>query len=328
MTQKEKRNETPTEIDATTTYDNLYEKKEHGNLEYPVNVYQVDLGHSHTHSIRWHWHEEMEILVISNGSARVATDDEEHVLLPGQGFILNQNVMHSIHSIDNDPCVYYSLVFHPDLIFGHTNSSMRTNFLLPMQSFSILKTMLIDKENTWHKSMLDLLDKILSVNLTKSFGYELITKGYLCQFWASLLNRLPQADIPQAPNISLNEHRVKQAMLFIRLHHAEPLTLDDISESISVSKSECCRCFKRTIQMTPFEYLMKYRIFEASKQILNDRENHHSMADLALTVGFNSISYFNKLFKRYLNCTPTEYRERVAQTASIIETEPFAIPLF
>ena len=328
MTSKEKTDETLTDIDSTATYDNLYEKKEHGNLEYPVNVYQVDLGHSHTHSIRWHWHEEMEILVISNGSARVATDDEEHVLLPGQGFILNQNVMHSIHSIDNDPCVYYSLIFHPDLIFGHTNSSMRTNFLLPMQSFSILKTMLIDKENTWHKSMLDLLDKILSVNLTKSFGYELITKGYLCQFWASLLNRLPQADIPQAPNISLNEHRVKQAMLFIRLHHAEPLTLDDISESISVSKSECCRCFKRTIQMTPFEYLMKYRIFEASKQILNDRENHHSMADLALTVGFNSISYFNKLFKRYLNCTPTEYRERVAQTASIIETEPFAIPLF
>lgn len=201
--------------------------------------------------------------MISNGCARVATEDEEHVLLPGQGFILNQNVMHSIHSIDNDPCVYYSLVFHPDLIFGHTNSSMRTNFLLSMQSFSILKTMLIDKENTWHKSMLDLLDKILSVNLTKSFGYELIIKGYLCQFWASLLNRLPQADIPQAPNISLNEHRVK-------------------------------------LQMTPFEYLMKYRIFEASKQILNDRENHHSMADLALTVGFNSISYLSRFFSSLL----------------------------
>jgi len=320
--------ETSAQIDSATTYDNLYEKKEHGNLDYPVNVYHVDLGHTHTHSIRWHWHEEMEILVISNGCAKVATDDDEQVLLPGQGYILNQNVMHSIHSIENNPCTYYSLVFHPDFLFGHTNSSMRTNFLLPMQSFSILKTMLIEEQNAWHKNMLDLLDKILSVNLTKCFGYEIITKGYLCQFWAALLNRLPQAKIPQTPNVSLNEQRVKQAMLYIRLHHAEPLTLDDIADSISVSKSECCRCFKRTIQMTPFEYLMKYRIFEASKQILNDRDNQHSMADLALSVGFNSISYFNKLFKRYLNCTPTEYRERIAKTASIIEMEPFAIPLF
>ena len=320
--------ETSAQIDSATTYDNLYEKKEHGNLDYPVNVYHVDLGHTHTHSIRWHWHEEMEILVISNGCAKVATDDDEQVLLPGQGYILNQNVMHSIHSIENNPCTYYSLVFHPDFLFGHTNSSMRTNFLLPMQSFSILKTMLIEEQNAWHKNMLDLLDKILSVNLTKCFGYEIITKGYLCQFWAALLNRLAQAKIPQTPNVSLNEQRVKQAMLYIRLHHAEPLTLDDIADSISVSKSECCRCFKRTIQMTPFEYLMKYRIFEASKQILNDRDNQHSMADLALSVGFNSISYFNKLFKRYLNCTPTEYRERIAKTASIIEMEPFAIPLF
>lgn len=223
--------ETSAQIDSATTYDNLYEKKEHGNLDYPVNVYHVDLGHTHTHSIRWHWHEEMEILVISNGCAKVATDDDEQVLLPGQGYILNQNVMHSIHSIENNPCTYYSLVFHPDFLFGHTNSSMRTNFLLPMQSFSILKTMLIEEQNAWHKNMLDLLDKILSVNLTKCFGYEIITKGYLCQFWAALLNRLPQAKIPQTPNVSLNEQRVKQAMLYIRLHHAEPLTLDDISSA-------------------------------------------------------------------------------------------------
>lgn len=47
-----------------------------------------------------------------------------------------------------------------------------------------------------------------------------------------------------------------------------------------------------------------------------------------LSVGFNSISYFNKLFKRYLNCTPTEYRERVANSSNVVEMDPFAIPLF
>ena len=34
-----------------------------------------------------------------------------------------------------------------------------------------------------------------------------------------------------------------------------------------------------------------------------------SIADLAASVGFNSPSYYNKLFRKYLNCTPTEYKK-------------------
>lgn len=327
---KERKNRTKTPIgtDRATAYDNFYDKSNHGNLEYPVSIYQVDFGQANTHSIRWHWHEEMEILLINDGYAKVTTDDGEYILAPGQGFILNQNVMHSIHSIEGSNCTYYSLVFHPDFLFGYNNSYLRTNFLLPMQSFSILKTMLLDGQNAWHKNMLAILDKVLSVNRAKNFGYELVTKGYLCQFWATLLNKLPLSNLPQTPTVSLNEQRVKDAMLYIRLHHADAISLENIADSISVSKSECCRCFKSTIQMTPFEYLMKYRIFEASKQILDDYDTKHSIADLALSVGFNSISYFNKQFKRYLHCTPTEYRERVAESTSSTEMEPFAIPMF
>ena len=77
--------------------------------------------------------------------------------------------------------------------------------------------------------------------------------------------------------------------------------------------------------MTPFEYLMKYRIFEASKKLLENNTAGDSIADLALSVGFNNISYFNKLFKRYLDCTPTEYREQMAANVSIAASSPFQI---
>lgn len=311
-----------------TNYENFYEKKVHGNLEYPVIVYFIDLYKSYMHSIRWHWHEEMEVIIVNSGRGEFLTDDESFILSPGQGLILNQNVIHSIRCVEDSNCTFYSLIFHPDFLFGNSNSFMRTQFLLPAQSFSILKALVLDEKDEWHESMLDALNEVIAVNLTKHFGYEMATKGYLCQFWANLVSRLPQkAEIAHSPQISLDEQRVKQAMLFIRLHHADSLTLDDIADSIPVSKSECCRCFKRTIQMTPFEYLMKYRIFEASKKILDDNYAAHSISDLALSVGFNNISYFNKLFKRYLDCTPTEYREHVAATAATSVENPFSIPL-
>lgn len=317
----------PVETDTGTANDNFYDESNYGNIEYPVSLYQVDFDQAYTRSIRWHWHEEMEILLIISGSARVTTEDNDQILNPGQGFIINQNVMHSIHSIEGSNCTYYSLVFHPDFIFSHSNLYLRTTFLLPMQSFSALKTMLIEESNAEHKNILAILERVLSANQTKNFGYEMVTKGYLCHFWISLLNMLPLEDFSHPPTASLNVERVKQAILYIREHHTDAVTLEDIAASISVSKSECCRCFKSTIQMTPFEYLMKYRIYEASKQILNDRDTKHSIADFALSVGFNSISYFNKLFRRYLNCTPTEYRERIASSSRNAEVEPFAIPL-
>lgn len=317
---------TPAPVDVSDTYDNFYEKREHGNLEYPVSVYLVDLYQSHTHSIRWHWHEEMEILIVTGGCVKVTTDDGDSILISGQGFILNQNILHSVHSVDGNDCTFYSLVFHPDFLFGHDNSHLRTQFLLPLQSFSVFKSMLLQEENEGHKTMLNLLNRVITVNLEKMFGCEIATKGYLCLFWAALLSYLPKADIPKQAHMPLDGQRVKQAMLYIRIHHAEPISLDDIADSISVSKSECCRCFKRTIQMTPFEYLMKYRIYEASRQILDNYDKDHSISDLALSVGFNNISYFNKLFKRYLDCTPTQYRERVAESAATAGKVPFAIP--
>ena len=97
---------------------------------------------------------------------------------------------------------------------------------------------------------------------------------------------------------------------WIEEHFAEPITLDEIAESIHISKSECCRCFQRVLRITPFEYLLKYRIFYATKLMQQQDPAASSISNLAITVGFGNISYFNKVFKRILNMTPTEYKKQ------------------
>lgn len=290
------------------TYENLYEKRIFGTLDYPVSAYFLDLHKSYMNWIRWHWHEEMEILIIQEGTAEIFTDDVSYVIRPGQGIIINQNVMHSIHSLDRKDCTFYTIVFHPDFLFGHKRSYLQTQYLLPVQNYQFFKIFLLDEKDPWHKRMLAALNNAISVNLTKTFGYELAAKGYLFHFWSDLISRLPQSQKPVSSHTSLDEQRVKQAMLYIRTHYAEAVSLEDIAGSIHVSKSECCRCFARTLQMTPFEYLMKYRILEAAKKLMMPSAEPPSIADLASSVGFNNTSYFNKLFKKFLRCTPTYYR--------------------
>lgn len=290
------------------TYENFYSKNEYGTLDYPVNARCLDLRKSYMNWIRWHWHEEMEILIVDQGIAEISTDDTSYLIKPGQGLIINQNVMHCIHAHNKKSCTFYSLIFHPDFIFGHKSNYLQAEYLLPMQNYHLFKAFFLDESAPWHERMLQNIKEIIDLNLAHNFGYEIATKGYLCHFWVELLRQLPHADAPAVFQASQDETRVKEAMLFIRTHYAEPLTLQEIADSIHVSKSECCRCFARTLQMSPFEYLMKYRIYESTKKLMDSEQNFGSIADLATSVGFNNTSYFNKLFKKFLGCTPTYYR--------------------
>ena len=290
------------------TYDNLREQNDFSSLDYPVNVFYLDLSKSYMNRIRWHWHEEMEVLIINDGLAVVSTDDDSYTLKPGQGIIINQNVMHAIYSQNKENCTFYSFLFHPDFLFGHKNNYLQTQFLLPVQNSRLFKMLVLNESNDWHERMLDAVNDAIAVNVMKPFGYEVATKGHLCRFWSELIIQLPQMEKAPPPHVSLDEQRVKEAMLFIRTHHAEAISLDEIADSVHISKSECCRCFARTLQMTPFEYLMKYRIFEATKKMMEHPNEPMSISDLALSVGFNNTSYFNKLFKKFLGCTPTYYR--------------------
>ena len=98
--------------------------------------------------------------------------------------------------------------------------------------------------------------------------------------------------------------------------------------AISSRESECCRCFARTLQMTPFEYLMKYRILEATKKMIETIKNPMSIADIALSVGFNNVSYFNKLFKKFLGCTPTYYRTHRIPSDNVLQKNgSFEVPM-
>ena len=184
--------------------------------------------------------------------------------------------------------------------------------------------MLLEESDSVGAQILDTVNSVIAVNMTKKYGYELVTKSYLCQLWGILLqNVVPQnAEKHKAGKLSLDEVRVKEAILYIEEHYSEHITLDQLADSIHTSKSECCRCFKRTLQLTPIEYLMKYRIFKAANMIYIDDPASHSISNLAFSVGFNNASYFNKVFKQYLKCTPKEYRRNINDDSAM---SPFNI---
>lgn len=292
----------------------LYEERRHGTLDYPVEIYETDLNRMYMGLVGWHRHGECEFILVSEGKACFYADDHSYVLEKGQGLFINHKVLHSVKALENTDCHYYSMVFHPAFVFTYNHSSLATNYLLPVTNHPSFHHLILKDEDPQLGRLLHILGQIIAVNNQKNFGYELRTKGLLIDAWLILLEQIPLLFDINKPaikeQISLDEDRIQAATAYISAHYAEPITLDDIAGSIHLSKSECCRCFKRCLHTTPFEFLTRYRVYSAINLINCDPKNL-SISEIALQTGFNSSSYFNKQFKKYTGCTPSDLRNRV-----------------
>lgn len=298
---------------AVNSQNDFKEIYEHTNSDFPFGIYFVNPDNFISHTIPWHWHDEYELDIVREGSAVYTIGDEEVILNVGDAILIKSNVFHSIAPIV-DSFVIISLIFSPTLIFPDTNSTTSQSYLDPMKNDKSKSIVFLQSERKG-RSVISLIDEIIDLNLNKSYGYELLTKSFVCQLWYLLVKDLPRAPImqksePRENKISLDDQRIKDAISFISENYAEAITLEDIADSIHISKSECCRLFKRSINISPIEYLMHYRITQACDIMIKSQKNDESISFLATRVGFNSASYFNKIFREYIGCTPTEFRRK------------------
>lgn len=279
--------------------------------ELPIDTETTNLSRSYLGMIRLHWHEDVEFDFVLSGSAYFTCGSENYLLHPGDVIFINKNVKHSLTPESDDDCIFFRLNFQPARLMGFGMLELTQKYIYPLLSNPDCKSIAFTGNDELHQTIQAHLDAIMNLANNKPFCYELDIKSHIFSMW-SILCKLyvdhASNDLPsQASN--QDEYRIKQALLYIHEHYAEQITLDDIANSIMVSKSECCRCFKRCLNIRPFEYLMQYRITESTKQMYY--HSNASISDIAISVGFNNTSYYNKIFKKYMDTTPTEYRKKL-----------------
>ena len=119
------------------------------------------------------------------------------------------------------------------------------------------------------------------------------------------MEEVRHAELSLSTQKRVNSDRIQTMIAFIQQHYQEKLSLEDIARSASVSRSECLRCFRTSINRTPFEYLLDYRIERAERLL---RSTDLSVLDIALKTGFSNGAYFGKMFKEAKGLPPGLYR--------------------
>lgn len=294
--------------------EDIYKTLKHGNKDYPVDFYLLNATESLMDTIPWHWHKETELIYILDGCGEFRISEDSFQIHEGDALFINSQVMHSFCvAPGSETCTCIDIVFRPDYLISPSQPSLYTKYVYPFIQNQNLRGFPLTKSDMEKAELSYYIPEIFDMNMKEQSGYELRTRELLMKIWLYILEQTKNTHLTsnaQHTKISLDERRTKEALQYIENHYTESITLDDIANSIHLSRSECCRCIKRCMNMTPFEYLLQFRIQKAA-QLLSNSKSPLSIAELASAVGFNSCSYFNKLFRKYMGCTPSQYKKRM-----------------
>lgn len=162
---------------------------------------------------------------------------------------------------------------------------------------------MLKAQNTEDEPLLSGIREICSIT-DEETGYELHFIEMVCRIWRLVTIRILQDErAGQLPVTNkVQEQRMKQLLSFIHAHYGEHISIDDIAKSAAISRTECFRCFHAILKKSPTEY----RLSMAS-MLLADSDR--TLSDISSSCGFNSSSYFGKLFREQCGLSPKKYRE-------------------
>lgn len=279
----------------------LKELTEHRTVVLPIACYETTINQNINGFIPLHWHDEIQFVLIIKGEAIFQINEEKAEVREGEGIFINSGCLHMAEEKNLSGCVYICLNVSPHFVLSQ---ELYTTYVNPYIQATNLSYLHLNTKELWEKNILDAIIKINQLIQQKPPYYEIDITGQLTFIWQNLIVNGFKLEYEQTE--MLKNHRMKQMLNWIHLHYAEKIMLDDIAKAGQLSRSECCRYFKRMLKKTPLNYVTDFRIQKSLVLLLQPDSN---ITDVAYQVGFNSTSYFIDKFRKSINMTPLAYKK-------------------
>lgn len=282
------------------------ELKEHGSYAFPVMVSEERLS-VYGGSFLWHWHPEIELTIVLEGEILYQVNEETWHLKPGQGLFCNSNALHTGRMADAGDCRYISVTFDTKVLYGYSASLLYTKYIHPVIRDTALSAFSLEPDGGWQQRILDHLSGIWAASQEKSDTVELEIQLSLMQIWLDIYRHAGCGENAGELIPDRSQERIRTILRFIQEHYEEKITLDQIAGQVNICKSECCRFFKKYMQVTMFDYLLAYRIDQSLPLLAG---SDWEITEVAGRCGFANPCYYTRVFKRSKGCTPMEFRRK------------------
>ena len=291
------------------TVETLREMKQHGTERFPFQYYQEHFNWNRLETVEWHWHSELEFVEILQGAIECHIGEEIIELREGDTFFINSGVIHKYQApkvCREKQCMFSDILFLPEII-APNSSLIYEKYVRPIVLYG--KPFLVMRQTqAWEESVRSLYHHIVNVCLTAEDLTELRIQAGVSELWTRLFHYLYREESEQQENKNiLAQARLRKMMQFIWDHFHEKITLDDIAASANISKSAALRCFRSGMQTSPVGYLNDFRLNCAKELLLT---SHSTVSEIAVSVGFDNVGYFDRVFRRTFGLTPKQFAKQ------------------
>ena len=218
----------------TTVDSSGRELLEHGTVAFPIACYYDDFREM---DVPWHWHEELEAVLISQGSCTVAAGNEKVTLSAGQGFFINSGILHGCWDTEHSGCMFHSLVFHPRLVGGSVDSVFYQRYMKALTAPGAPEIISLSPDIPWQNAALAAIELAWQNVAQEQPGFEFRVRSALSELVFLLHSNVP-ASLPRHGGRNLRDaERIKVMLSYIHDHFSEDLTTGHIASAALISDS-------------------------------------------------------------------------------------------
>ena len=267
-----------------------------------------------------HSHPQWELSHVIYGDGTRTIGDRREQIVKGEVILLPPNIPHvwqfDSSVTDNDGCIANITVFFED------NTLNGLSALLPEMKDSIDKIRMQTEAISYSGATLENIVSILYSLRNKTAEARIPYMFRLLRFLSDTSSCLP---VGSNNTLTRTEMRMERIRTFCACNYARDINLDEIARYAGMNRSAFCTFMKRYTGHTFSEYMNELRLNLAVERIKNTDE---SIAEIAFSVGFSNVTYFNRLFRNKYKCTPKTVRMDTINTELRTYVEQQIIPRY
>ena len=243
-----------------------------------------------------HYHDELELLLIRQGHFVATVDECDYHLGAGDVVFINSGVPHSTYAAT--PAESGLIQFRENDFFN-TDITKIIKYSVKFNNLNDSKIRVLRNAELYES-----IDRILTEYGERKPAYEIFIRSEIYKILALLYRMNVLVDTEEFFQTK-EVQKILPALEYVNRNYSEEITLEAVSLMLGFDPSYFCRIFKLATGATFTEYLNFVRICKAEKMLSH---TDSSILEISETVGFSSVSYFNRVFKKYRNCSPRSYR--------------------
>lgn len=285
-------------------YENYQEKVSHSDPAFPYLTYLCSIPLDFS-CVPLHWHDEMEFIYIKKGNGLITVDFIQYPVSAGTIVSILPGQLHSIDEDAGAAMEYENIIFHPNILLAKSVDSSNTDFLQPLFAGEIAIPTIFNAQTPLYKEIASCIDANDEIRKTFPKGYQLFLKSQLFMLFFILVEHYSNSTAERKDTKSLE--KMKLILKYIENNYMNRITIAEVAGEVGLSQSHFMKYFKNTMGTSFIDYLNEYRLTMASRLLLS---SDSTILNIAVEVGFDNLSYFNRTFKRRFGQTPSAYRKR------------------